>query len=130
MKKIIGMVMMVLCIGMLAGCGAGNLSELYSEEVLKSEAEAIIDDFNNRNYEDIILRGDTILQEQLTAEQLQSVWEQVEPQLGAYEGISKIAFKEKDGNVSVVTIAKYENSKLQFTTSFNENMQLIGIFLK
>ena len=130
MKKIMSVMIVVLCFTMLVGCGAGKLSDNFNEETLKSEAEAIIDNFNNNQYEEIINKGDENLKSQLTADQLKEVWEQVAPKLGDYDGISKIAFKEKDGTVAVVALAKYENSKAQFTMSFNEDMQLIGIFLK
>lgn len=130
MKKLINVILTVLCFTLLAGCGTGKLSEKYSEEVLKSEAEGIIEDFNNNEYAEIIDKGDDNLQSQLTADQLKGVWEQVSPKLGAYEGVSKIVFAEKDGIATVVALAKYENSKIQFTISFNEEMKLVGIYLK
>lgn len=130
MKKIIRIMITILCFTMLVGCGAGKLSDNFSEDTLKSEAEAIIDNFNNKQYEEVINRGDENLKSKLTADQLKEVWEQVNSKLGDYEEISKITFKEKDGIVSVVALAKYENSKAQFTMSFNEDMELVGIFLK
>ena len=50
--------------------------------------------------------------------------------LGQYEEISKVAFTEKDGNATVIAIAKYTENKVQFTVSFNESMELIGIYIK
>lgn len=130
MKKIMKIILMVLCGAMLVGCGVSKLSDKYSEDTLKKEVEIIIENFNEGQYEEIILKGDEVLQSKLTADALKQAWESVSPKLGSYEEISKIAFQEKDGVAVVVAIAKYENSKVQFTMSFNEDMKLVGIFMK
>ena len=39
-------------------------------------------------------------------------------------------FTEKYGNATVIAIAKYTENKVQFTVSFNESMELIGIYIK
>ena len=130
MKKIMKIMILVLSFTFFVGCGAAKLSDKFNEDTLKSESESIIESFNNEQYEDIINKGDDNLKSQLTADQLKEVWDQVSEKIGDYQGISKIAFKEKEGIASVVVLAKYENSKAQFTMSFNEDMQLVGIFLK
>ena len=130
MKKYIKVILIVLCFTVLTGCGIGKLSDKYSEDTLKKEVEGIIDNFNNGQYEDIIAKGDEVLQSKLRSDQLKDVWEGISPKLGSYEEISKIAFQEKDGIAVVVAIARYENSKVQFTMSFNEDMKLVGIYIK
>lgn len=130
MKKFMKVILTVLCAAILVGCGADKLSDKYSEDTLKKEVEGIIDSFNNEKYEEVILKGDENLQSQLTSDKLKEVWESVSPRLGEYKELSKIAFQEKDEAAIVVAIAKYEKSKVQFTMSFNEDMKLIGIYMK
>ena len=75
--------------------------------------------------------GSDELKKALTAEKLKEVWQGINGTLGQYEEIvTKVAFTEKDGNATVIAIAKYTENKVQFTVSFNESMELIGIYIK
>lgn len=130
MKKIGKFLMMMLCLSLLTGCGAASLSDKYDEEKLKSSVEEIIIDFNEGKYEDIVSMGSDELKKALTAEKLKEVWQGINGTLGQYEEISKVAFTEKDGKATVIAIAKYTENKVQFTISFNESMELIGIYIK
>ncbi|MEG0799531.1 MAG: DUF3887 domain-containing protein, partial [Bacilli bacterium] len=102
----------------------------FKEEELKSSVEEIIDDFNNEKYEDIVLRGSEEIQAQLTADQLEQAWNTVGIDLGAYKELSKVAYTEKDDIATVIAIAKYENKKIQFTISYDKDMNLCGIYMK
>lgn len=130
MKKLMKFCLVLLCLGLLTGCGAATLSDKYDQEKLKSAVEIIINDFNEEKYDEIINLGSEDLKSQLTADKLKEVWQSINGNLGSYEEISKIAFAEKDGNATVVAIAKYKSSKVQFTITFNESMEMIGIFIK
>lgn len=130
MKKIGKFLLMILCLSLLTGCGAASLSDKYDEEKLKSSVEVIITDFNEGKYAEVVAMGSSELKEGLTADKLKEVWEGINGSLGEYEEISKVAFTEKDGNAIVVAIAKYTKNKVQFTVTFNESMELIGIYLK
>ena len=47
-----------------------------------------------------------------------------------YEEISKVALQKRMVIATVIAIAKYTENKVQFTVSFNESMELIGIYIK
>ncbi|MGL4338435.1 MAG: DUF3887 domain-containing protein [Turicibacter sp.] len=126
MKKILWV---MVCV-MLVGCGAQKLSEGFSEEELRVAAEAIIYDFNNNAYDEVVARGNENLQSQLSSQQLEKAWNMVGSDLGQYKELVNIVFVERDDIVSVVAVAKYENKKVQFTLSFDSEMKLAGVYIK
>lgn len=129
MKKIYNIFLVMLGLMLITGCGASKLSDKYDEEKLTTSAEEIIINLNNEKYDDIIAIMDETLKDQLPKEKLEEAWRNFK-KLGEYESISKIIFREKDGYAVVVAIAEYEEGKIQFTLSYNEDMELAGIYLK
>ena len=129
MKKLIKILLIVICILLLGGCGAKKLSDNYSEDKLKAAAEAVINSLNNEKYDEIEAMISEDLKKQLTADKIKEVWNSLKRR-GKYESISKIIFQEKKDYVVVVTVAKYEKGNIQFTLSFNKDMKLVGIYLK
>ncbi len=129
MKRLSKIMLMILCIMMLGGCGAKKLSSAYSEDKLKAASEEIIKDLNNEKYDAVVAKFNSDLKDKLSANKLEEVWVNYKS-LGKYDSISKIAFQEKDNYAVVVAIAKYEKGKVQFTLSFNKDMELVGIFMK
>lgn len=114
---------------MLGGCGAKKLSSAYSEDKLKAASEEIINDLNNEKYDDVVAKLNKDLKKGLPASKLKEVWSNFK-NLGKYDSISKMVFQEEKDCVVVVSIAKYEKGKVQFTLSFNKNMELVGIYMK
>lgn len=129
MKKLIKILLIVISIVLLGGCGAKKLSDNYSEDKLKVAAEAVINSLNNEKYDEIEAMISEDLKKQLTADKIKEVWNSLKSR-GKYESISKIIFQEKKDYVVVVTVAKYEKGNIQFTLSFNKDMKLVGIYLK
>ncbi|MGL4374216.1 MAG: DUF3887 domain-containing protein, partial [Turicibacter sp.] len=91
---------------------------------------AIIYDFNNNAYDEVVARGNENLQSQLSSQQLEKAWNMVGSDLGQYKELVNIVFVERDDIVSVVAVAKYENKKVQFTLSFDSEMKLAGVYIK
>lgn len=129
MKKIFSVVVIVLCLGILAGCGASKLSDKYSEETLKASTETIIKNMDSDNFDAIEEVMSDKLKEAVPADKLKEVWGSL-AKVGKYEKLSKIVFQEKDGYAVVVAIAKFENGNIQYTLSYDTDMKLVGIFLK
>lgn len=129
MKKIFSLIAIVICVGILVGCGATKLSDKYSEETLKSSTETVIKNMDSGNFKEIENMMADKLKEAVPTDKLKAVWESL-PKTGKYEKISKIVFQEKDGYAVVVAIAKFENSNVQYTLSYDTDMKLVGIYLK
>ncbi|OVE66729.1 hypothetical protein CCS79_17270 [Clostridium diolis] len=130
MKNLIKVISIILFAIMFTGCGASNLSSDFSKDKLKSSAEIVIDNLNNKKYDDIIKTGSADLKGKLTAEQLKEVWSNINDKLGNFDSISKEEFTGKGDNAIVIIIAKYEKGNIQFTISYNKNMEMTGINIK
>ena len=137
MKKILSiMLTLSLVIGLIAGCSTPKLSEKFDEKNVKSSAENAIKLLNDGEYEKFctdLPRED--LKAVFTVDVLKNAVAQVMPNAGAFVEFSSesiIGQKDKDGNESAVAVivAKYENKKVTYTISFDENMKLIGFYLK
>lgn len=120
---------MVICVGILVGCGATKLSDKYNEETLRTSTEAVIKNMDSGNFQAIEEVMSDKLKEAVPTDKLKAVWESL-PKTGKYEKISKIVFQEKDGYAVVVAIAKFENSNVQYTLSYDKDMKLVGIYIK
>lgn len=129
MKKIFSFIAVVICVGILVGCGATKLSDKYNEETLRTSTEAVIKNMDSGNFQAIEEVMSDKLKEAVPTDKLKAVWESL-PKTGKYEKISKIVFQEKDGYAVVVAIAKFENSNVQYTLSYDKDMKLVGIYLK
>ncbi len=137
MKKILSTLLALsLILVLLASCSNQALPDKFDEEKVKTLAESTITLFNNSEYDKIrdeLTRED--LKAALTADVLNDAKAQIMPNAGAFvefSGSSIVGQKDKDGNDYVVAViaAKYENQKVTYTISFDENMKLIGFFLK
>lgn len=121
----------------LTACGSSQkLSEEFDEQEVKLTAEALIDDLGEENFEDFCAAP---MSEKMAAattpESMSTVVSQYMGNRGAFvEYKSSVVVGAKDeagGNCAVaVVVAKYENQTVTYTISFDQEMKLIGFYLK
>lgn len=130
MKKFTGIIagLMIMAFA-LAGCGSSKLGENYSEDKLKAAAESVIENTSEGNYKAVLEGASDELKAVLSEAKLKEVWD-LYGEKGKLEEITKMKFEEKDGYGVVTAIAKYEKKKIQFTLSYNEDMELSGFWLR
>ena len=75
MKKIFKILSMMVCIFMMVGCSAGKLSDKYNEEDLKVEAEKVIKNLNDKNYDTILEGSSDELKNALPDNKFKETWE-------------------------------------------------------
>lgn len=130
MKKLKLLLIMALgCIG-LVGCSSSKLSEVFNEEKLKTTSQEIIQMLYNEEYDKIEEQMSQELKDAGATQQIKDAWSTVSGKLGAFDSYEKEAVVGKENNATVVTISKFENGKIQFTISYNEDMKLIGFYIK
>ena len=130
MKKLKLLLIMALgCIG-LVGCSSSKLSEVFNEEKLKTTSQEIIQMLCSEEYDKIEAQMSQELKDAGATQQIKDAWSTVSGKLGAFDSYEKEAVVGKDNNATVVTISKFENGKIQFTISYNEDMKLIGFYIK
>lgn len=112
------------------------LAEIYDEELVIAEAQRAIEYFNEHDYQSIIDMGDENLKSSVTADDFAKQCDEPMKEWGAFVEYNKIetvgATNEETGEEygGVLILAKYENSKVQFSIGFNENMELIQFRLQ
>lgn len=129
MKRLSKVLLIVLCIMMLGGCGANKLSSNYSEDKLKAASEEILKNFGDEKFDDVTAKFSADLKKELPASKLKEGWTSLKKG-GKYDSLSKIAFQEQKSYAVVVAIGKFEKGKAQFTISFNKDMEVVGIYMK
>lgn len=125
--KVFGLIAIMLAL--MVGCGSSKLSDSYSEDELRVASEEVIANMNQENYVAVLEGGSNELKGALDAQKLEEAWDMYSDR-GEFEEISKMSFVEKDGYGLVVAIAEYENKKIQFTLSYNPEMELSGFWVK
>lgn len=117
-----------------AGCGTG-LAEGFDEAAVKEAAQKATDHMIAGEYAECVAMMSQEMQEALTAESLASAAEGVNAQVGTFQEYKSIAVVgQKDSNgedcAVAVVIAEFENGKLTYNVSFNQNMEVIGFWMK
>ena len=100
------------------------------EKDIETKIKEVINNLNNDKYDEIVNASSVALKAQLPKDKIKEAWEPLQEHLGKYKEISKISFQEKDGLAIVIAIAQYEEGKVQFTLSYDEDMKLAGIYMK
>lgn len=128
--------MAVLAAVFTAGCGQAKLPEGFSEEEVKKEAEKSIALFNERDYAGLIEMGSEELKAGITEEQFAEACDPYLDKCGEFEEITKTVFAgghDKNSEIDYATavmIGEYEDGKIQFTVSFDEDMEMIQFLIK
>lgn len=129
MKKVIAAICIIGMIFGLTACGS-KLNSAFDEEKLKSSAEEVLKNLNNKDYDKITAKVVEGTKDKLSPEVLKNAWEPISEKLGDYDSIAKEVVTGKDNSASVVIVAKYENSKMQLSVNYNTDMEIIGLFIK
>lgn len=127
MKKIIIAALAVL---ILFGCSQA-LDESFNEEELLQESTLVVEHLSEGDYEEITETVSKELQTALSKEVLESAWAPLGEKLGNYKGVSKTkVIGNKDKSATVILLADYEKGKMQLTVTYNEEMEIIGLYVK
>ena len=131
---IICTVMMV--IGLCACGGTKELSEAFDEAAVKASAEELIGFINEDDVEGfcaVPMSAD--MQDAMTVESVGQIFDQYLGKKGdfvEYNSIAVVGATDKTfGECAIVVVsAEYENLTVQYTISYDTDLNLIGFFLK
>jgi len=136
MKKYLRVLIVILVMGLLFGCSGNKLSDKFDEQEVLDKGKEVVDVINTRQYENVIalLRED--LQSQITADQLVTAWDDQIVAAGEFEKIKNTAIESQEDSVTkeeyvtVVLEAVYAEDTLIYTLSFDEDLMMIGLYMK
>jgi hypothetical protein len=125
---------LIICFGVLAGCGQ-KLSSDFDEAEVKSAAENVITLVNEKDSEGLREMSTVQMKEGLTDDLLNKVYEAI-GEGGAFKnvenmGVAGMTNKENNEELAVVVAkAKYENKSFTYTISFTKDMKLAGLYYR
>lgn len=125
---------MIMCFGLLAGCGQ-KLSSDFDEAEVKSAAENVIALVNEKDSEGLREISTVQMKAGLKDDVLNQVYEAID-EAGSFEKIEDMSVagmtnKENDEELAVVVAkAKYENKSFTYMISFTKDMKLAGLYYK
>ena len=139
LERIAGMLTglsMVVCL--LTGCQSlgTELPESFDEERMEEEALRAIDCFNEKDYQSVLDMGCTEFQEFLTAEEFAEQCDPILDKRGKFREIIKtvsMGCKNEEGEVEyggLVLVADYEDGRICFHITINENMELMEFLVQ
>lgn len=137
MRKIVSLLTMFILMGMLAGCGKSTeLADVFDEEEVISKAENAVIVANEGVFEGYYELWDDSLKSQILEKDYNEQFLAMVEKKGEFKGIGKTVVvgqtDEKTGkNYAIaVIIGEYSDGKIQYTISFDENMNMIQFFIK
>ncbi|HBV81571.1 MAG: DUF3887 domain-containing protein [Lachnospiraceae bacterium] len=135
-KRVIMIAMLCMMLLILTACSAQPLPEQFEEDTVKESAEQAIGFFNEQDYQSILGMSSAEFQEILTVDEFANQCDPYLEKCGSFKEISKTIFlgdvdKETQAAYGgVVMIGSYEEGTIQFTISFNEDMELTQFIIK
>ncbi len=135
-KRVIMIAMLCMMMLILTACSAQPLPEQFEEDTVKESAEQAIGFFNEQDYQSILGMSSAEFQEILTVDEFANQCDPYLEKCGSFKEISKTIFlgdvdKETQAAYGgVVMIGSYEEGTIQFTISFNEDMELTQFIIK
>ncbi len=139
LERIAGMLTglsMVVCL--LTGCQSlgTELPDSFDEERMEEEALRAIGYFNEKDYQSVLDMGCTEFQEFLTAEEFAEQCDPILDKRGKFREIVKtvsMGCKNEEGEVEyggLVLVADYEDGRICFHITINENMELMEFLVQ
>ena len=136
MKKITAaLVLTALCLS-LAACSAPTLSDKFDEDEVIGRSKQMVSLLNQFDYEAVVSEFREDLQAQLSAEELESALDETLVSAGAFKSVSSSAAYSQQNDAAneeyatCVLVCDYESAKLTFTISMDEELDIVGLYMK
>lgn len=124
---------MIMCFGVLTGCGGQALSSDFDEAEVKAAAEDVIALVNENDSEGLRGMSNAAMKNALTDEVLDSIYEAID-EGGAFKEVEDMsvagATKNEEDLAVVAAKANYENKSFTYTLTFTKDLQLAGLYYK
>lgn len=108
-------------------------SGLYEQSVLEEKASQVIELLNAKDFVQLQNLSDSLLAKEISEQKMNAAIEQL-GELGDYQKITNRLFVEvtqKDATIAVGEMtALYAQRTVTYTISFNQDMQLVGLYMK
>ncbi|MEA4869297.1 MAG: DUF3887 domain-containing protein [Christensenella sp.] len=134
-RIVVALLALALSVGLFA-CAGKPLPAGFDADEVGTSAEEVVGLATMGDYDSVVslLRSD--LQGTITADQLKEGWAPIYEKAGAFDSITKTTFSgTKDSTTGeeyavAQVLVKHENASLLYTLSFDQDLALVGLYLK
>ncbi len=132
-EKII--IALVLALVLLVGCSSQDLADSFDEAELRDRAKEVVIMVNEGDSESLLEMSSPELKEAFTQEVLEEVYKTIN-EAGEFDDFKDVKLagdedKDSGEKYAVVFIkAEYKEKDFIYTISFNEDMELAGLYYK
>jgi len=136
MKKAMILIVVLALTWLLAACGGAKLADVYDEDEVTARAKDVVGMINDRDYEAVTGEVREDVRDQLTPDILSDAWDATLDKSGAFEdykSVTVIGQKNRDNGEDyavAVLVGKYENASRTFTIMMDENLDIVGLYMK
>ncbi|WOO87886.1 DUF3887 domain-containing protein [Mollicutes bacterium LVI A0039] len=136
MKKLYLVVITLVLAVVLSGCSAPELADIYVGTEVEEFGKEIVELANDKDYQAINDRARDDLKDALSAQVLEEVITPLLDNGGTFVDYKRIdvfgGVDDQTGEdfATVVLICEYENSKLSYTITVNQDYQIVGFYIK
>lgn len=110
-----------------------NESKIFDENTLNEQVQGVVNCLNADDYDELMNMSDDLIKQSLSHEDLKSAIKTL-GELGDFKSITRINFVEvkNRGEVMAVgeVVALYDQKSVTYTISFDEDMKLVGLYMK
>lgn len=92
------------------------------------ESKTFIDALSKKDYTTPYNMFDTIVSKKISQEQLPSIWETIQNQVGDYKSYSSITQEKEEEHEVVYVTCKFERMTLDLKLVYNNNHKIVGFF--
>ena len=96
-------------------------------QAVTSDAQALLQNLISKNYSAVVASFSPEIAAALPAEKLQETWEQMQQQVGSWQGTTGLRTENRRQNVMVFVSCQFEKLALDMQLSFNPLQQVDGI---
>jgi len=128
MKRSLVIVFSVVLLLFLVACGGNKVDESTAEQYI-TKAETIINLLNESNYEEVYAMFSDEMKEGFPVVAMEELTPIIEG-AGNFEKIDKASVEEEKGIYVTVNVAKYSHENRMYTISFNEDEEVVGLYIK
>lgn len=128
MKKIISLNLILLLTIILAACTGSKVDDETAKQYF-SQSEQVVSLLNDKQYEELHELFNDELKSHLSIANLEEISPYIE-EAGDFMQIDKKSIQKKEEVYITVLVAKYSEKNRVFTINYNEEKEIIGLFVK
>lgn len=127
-KKIMIMMMSVVTSLFMFGCSSSTEVSFY-EDKITDLSKQYAEEMASGDFSNVASNFSKDVKKKLNEDTMKETWDGVVKEIGKYEGINDVTYKEQNNMATVDVILKYELNGLKLTLAYDSNNNIAGLLL-